>query len=299
MKGTKIMELIEMKSSVKRVNTFLDLPFRTQKPRKNGLTILIDNGISTQHFFDVVDSCRELIDIVKFGWCTCLVTKDIEKKIQYLLSKRVEFYFGGTLFEKAFQQGKLDSLYEYFKQCGCIYVEISNGTVALSNREKAKYISDFSKDFNVFSEVGYKDPQKSQDLAPEEWIEYIHEDIEAGALKVITEARESGRSGICSADGSIRYGLIQEILKSGVNLEDLVFEAPNKALQVYFIKQLGANVNLANIAFDDVIGLETLRLGLRSDTLNLFEGVLEPIRKINAGDRACQQLQHLQNSKPG
>jgi phosphosulfolactate synthase len=278
------MEMAKMTQSIERANTFLDLPFRTQKPRGHGLTLLIDNGVPTQYFFDVIDSCRELIDLVKFGWCTCLVTKDLEKKIEYLLSNKVEFYFGGTLFEKALQQRKLDSLYTYFKQCGCIYVEISNGTVALTNREKAKYISDFSKEFHVFSEVGYKDPQRSLDLGSSQWIEYILEDIEAGAVKVITESRESGRSGICSADGSIRYELIQEIFNSGINLEDIVFEAPNKSLQVYFIKQLGANVNLANIPFNDVIGLETLRLGLRSDTLNLFE---EGASKFSKDTRLC------------
>ena len=121
--------------------------------------------------------------------------------------------------------------------------------------------------------MGYKDHEKSQNLAPEEWVEFINEDLEAGAVKVITEARESGRSGICAADGSIKCELIQTIMSSGINFKNLVFEAPNKSLQVYFIKQFGSNVNLANISFDDVIGLETLRLGLRSDTLNLFEGV--------------------------
>lgn len=264
-----------MTQLIERASTFLDLPPRTKKIRDTGLTLLIDNGVSTQHFIDVIDSYTELIDLVKFGWCTCLVTKDIGKKIDYLFSKGIEFYFGGTLFEKALQQGKLDSLYTYFKQHGCRYIEISNGTVALTNRDKAKYISDFSKEFKVFSEVGYKDIQKSLDLAPEKWIEYILEDLEAGAMKVITESRESGRSGICSADGSIRCDLIQEILNSGINLKNIVFEAPNKSLQVYFINQLGANVNLANIPFEDVIGLETLRLGLRSDTLNIFEGGLK------------------------
>lgn len=263
-----------MIQTTEKVGTFLRLPSRTEKPRQSGLTLLIDNGIPIRHFMDVVDSYSELIDLVKFGWGTCLVTKDLHRKIEYLLAKGVEFYLGGTLFEKALQQKKLDALYTYFKQCGCRYVEISNGTINLSNREKAKYIADFSQEFKVFSEVGYKDAQRSLDLEPEEWVDYIFEDMAAGAVKVITESRESGRSGICSADGSIRCDLIEEILNSGINLEDLVFEAPNKTLQTYFIKQLGSNVNLANIPFNDVIGLETLRLGLRSDTLNLFEGVL-------------------------
>ena len=254
--------------------TFLQLPIREIKPRSYGLTILIDNGTPTQHFFDVIGSHSDFIDIVKFGWCTALITKDIDRKIEYLLSKGIKFYFGGTLFEKALQQKKLDWFYTYLKNYHCRYVEISNGTIYLTNKEKAQYISDFSQEFEVFSEVGYKDAQRSLDLPPEKWVEYILEDMEAGAVKVITESRESGRSGICLPNGSIRCDLIQQIFNSGINLENLIFEAPNKSMQVYFIKQLGANVNLANIPFDDIIGLETLRLGLRSDTFNLFEGVI-------------------------
>ena len=257
---------------LQNVNAFLELPERTVKPRQEGLTILIDNGVPTQSFIDVVDSCSHLIDLVKFGWCTSLVTKDINQKIEHLVSTEVEFYFGGTLFEKAWQQNKLDSLYEYFKRYSCKYVEISNGTVDLTNHEKAKYISDFSQEFKVFSEVGYKSSERSLNLLPQYWIEYILEDLEAGAIKVITESRENGHSGICSADGKLKCELVQEIL-SVVAPEFLIFEAPNKSLQTYFIKHLGSNVNLGNISFNDVIGLETLRLGLRSDTLTLFEGL--------------------------
>lgn len=263
-----------MTQLLERTHTFLQLPTREMKPRHQGMSILIDNGIATQHFLDVISSHREFIDLVKFGWCTSLITKDLDKKIEFLSNNGIDFYFGGTLFEKALQQRKLDALYGYFKQWRCRYVEISNGTINLSNRDKAKYISEFSKEFEVFSEVGYKDSQKSQDLAPEKWIEFILEDLEAGSTKVITESRESGRSGICSGDGSIKCDLIQKILNSGISSKKLIFEAPNKSLQIYFIKEFGANVNLANISFDDVIGLETLRLGLRSDTLDCFEGIL-------------------------
>lgn len=262
-----------MLKTIERKITFLELPFRDIKPRNHGLTILIDNGIPTKQFIDVIDSHGEFIDLIKFGWCTSLITKDLDKKIEYLRANNLDFYFGGTLFEKALQQRKVDALYNYFKRWGCKYVEISNGTIDLSNKVKAEYISDFSQEFEVFSEVGYKDTQRSMNLTPETWIEYILEDLEAGAVKVITESRESGQSGICAADGSVRCDLIDAIFNSEINLENLIFEAPNKALQVYFIKQLGANVNLANIPFKDVIGLETLRLGLRSDTLNLFQGV--------------------------
>jgi phosphosulfolactate synthase len=153
------------------------------------------------------------------------------------------------------------------------HVEVSNGSIALSNTEKAAFITQFASEYTVFSEVGYKDEVRSRDLPPKAWIEFIREDLRAGATKVITEARESGRSGICRANGELRYGLITEILDSGIPLDDLIFEAPNKDLQIYFIRKLGANVNFANIGVDDVINLETLRLGLRSDTLDLYEGV--------------------------
>ncbi len=163
----------------------------------------------------------------------------------------------------------MDAYYDFCRTHGCRYVELSNGTVNLSNAEKARYITEFAREFAVLSEVGYKDSEKSQNLPPARWIEYISEDLRAGARYVITEARESGTSGICRADGQVRFGLIEEILASTVDADDLIFEAPNKTLQTYFIKRVGANVNLANIALQDAIGLETLRLGLRSDTLLL------------------------------
>ncbi|AHE67640.1 hypothetical protein Loa_02096 [Legionella oakridgensis ATCC 33761 = DSM 21215] len=137
----------------------------------------------------------------------------------------------------------------------------------MDNHEKAMFIADFASEFEVFSEVGYKDQIRSQELHPAKWIEFINEDLNAGASRVITEARESGASGICRSNGELRYGLIEEIIHSGIDLNSLIFEAPNKDLQTYFIKHIGHEVNLANIAFDDVIALETLRLGLRSDTL--------------------------------
>ncbi|OUL19616.1 phosphosulfolactate synthase [Nostoc sp. RF31YmG] len=256
------------------MNIFLDLPLRTKKNRQAGLTILIDNGVPTGYFADVINSYREFIDIVKFGWCSSLITKDIYQKIEFLQLNGVQFYFGGTFFEKCLTQDKLNNFYEYHKYFGCTHMEISNGTIDLSNREKAKYIAELSLEFTIFSEVGYKDAEKSQELSANNWVEYIWQDLEAGATKVITEARESGRSGICQKNGELRYGIISEILNSGINAENLIFEAPTKDLQTYFITKVGANVNLANISFDQVLSLESLRLGLRSDTLLLFEGAL-------------------------
>lgn len=249
----------------------LKLPERTEKPRKTGLTIIIDRGLPTAYFQDVIRSYGHLIDMVKLGWGTALVTADLREKVQFAHHNNVAVFFGGTFFEKAFLQGKLKNYMQLCRELDIRYVEISNGSVALSNREKAEYISRFATEFTVLSEVGYKDQERSRELAPKSWIEFILEDLDAGATKVITEARESGKSGICRENGELRYGLITEILNSGISADNLIFEAPNKELQVYFIRKLGANVNFANIVPDDVISLETLRLGLRSDTLELFE----------------------------
>jgi len=249
----------------------LRLPERSLKPRTNGLTIVIDTGVPTAYFRDVIKSMGALIDFVKFGWGTCLVTPDLEAKIACLREHGVEYFFGGTLFEKFYVQGQVSSYAAFCRAYGCRYVEISNGTIALSNRDKAAMIEDFAKEFLVLSEVGYKDAEKSINLRPARWIEYIREDLSAGAWKVITEARETGTAGIVRPDGELRFGLMEEIFDA-VGAEKMVYEAPNKALQTYFIEKLGQEVNLANIAFHDIIGLETLRLGLRSDTLMLYEG---------------------------
>ncbi|WP_088033138.1 phosphosulfolactate synthase [Evansella clarkii] len=244
----------------------LVMPDRENKPRSKGLTILIDNGLPLQSFKDSVSSCGEFIDFVKFGWGTSIVTTTLGEKISCLKEHNIDYFFGGTLFEKFLSQGRLDDYHQYCREFGCRYVEISNGTIKLSNKDKGKYIGEFSKDFIVFSEVGSKDSTHSQTEKPEVWLEYIKEDFEAGAEMVITEARESGTSGLCSGDGEVRMDLIDEILAAEVDAAKIIFEAPSKKLQTLFIKKIGSDANLANIPFSDVIGLETLRLGLRSDT---------------------------------
>jgi len=250
------------------------LPERTEKPRRTGLTIVIDRGLPTGYFQDMIRSYGELIDLIKLGWGTALSTPDLREKVRFAHSHKVPVFFGGTFFEKALLQGELENYKQLCREVSIRYVEISNGSIALSNREKAEYISRLAAEFIVLREVGYKDQQRSQELAPKSWVEFIRQDFEAGATEVIMEARESGKSGICRDNGELRYGLISEVLNSGVSADDLVFEAPNKDLQVYFIRKLGPNANFANIAADDVISLETLRLGLRSDTLELFENTV-------------------------
>lgn len=249
----------------------LILPNRSVKPRNEGINLLIDNGYPTGYFKDVIESMSDKIDFVKFGWCTSLVSTNIEEKIKILKDNSINYFFGGTLFEKFLQQNKLEEFKNFLKKHDCQYMEISNGTIEISNTEKCKYIKEFSKEYKVLSEVGLKDSQKSEEMSPKKWIKCMQEDFEAGSFKVITESREAGNSGICRSSGELRVGLIEEIIDSSLNLCDIIFEAPNKKLQVHFVKKIGTNCNLGNIAFSDVIGLETLRLGLRSDTFFSFE----------------------------
>lgn len=249
----------------------LHLPIREQKPRNNGITILIDNGVPLNFFLDTINSSRDYIDFVKFGWGTSLITQELVEKMDCLTKNKVDYFFGGTLFEKFLSQGKIDEYYAYCKKYNCKFIEISNGTLNITNKEKAGFIKDFSNDFNVLSEIGSKDSSTSSMMLSSHWVEYIQEDLDAGATKVITEARESGTSGICHGNGDIRLDILEQIYASGIDLNKLIFEAPNKTMQAFFIRSVGQNVNLANIPFLDSIALETLRLGLRSDTFNFFQ----------------------------
>jgi phosphosulfolactate synthase len=233
--------------------------------------MVIDGGISLWHFADIISSGADYIDFVKFGWGTALVTGDLRAKLNVLRAHEIGFYFGGTLFEKYVLQDRFDDFRKFCLEHRCEYVEVSNGTIAISNSEKASYIRKLADDFTVVSEVGFKDPVRSEELRPGLWAEYIREDLEAGSWLVTLEARESGRSGICRPDGQLRFGLIEDVLASGISQESLLFEAPTTALQAYFVTRLGPDVNLGNIPAQGVLGLETLRLGLRADTLTAFE----------------------------
>ena len=252
-------------------HTALDLPARESKPRSNGITMMMDGGLPIRYFQDVIASSHQYIDFVKFGWGTSVVSDTLFRKIDYLQCHDVGFYFGGTLFEKHVLQGRFDEFRALCHECSCRYVEVSNGTIDLSNAEKAAYIHKLSGEFQVISEVGFKDADRSENLPPSRWIECIEEDLDAHALLVTLESRESGRSGICRANGELRYGLIEELLAGTGHRDRLLFEAPSTSLQAYFVKRLGPAVNLGNIAAADVVGLETLRLGLRADTLTCFE----------------------------
>ena len=266
-------------------HNFLDTPKRSIKPRDFGINSMIDNGVPTKYFIDVVESDAALIDFVKFGWCTALVTADLEKKIECLVANNVNYYFGGTLFEKALSQNKLDAFYKFLKDFDCKYMEVSDGTLTISSKDKAKHIGNFAKDFVVLSEVGKKDIDEANNMPISRWIDEIHSDLAAGATKVILESRESGKSGICDANGNLRTDLVESITKSRFRAADALWEAPNKMLQTSLISSIGPNVNLANIAFGDIVGLETLRLGIRSDTFDLYNATGSRYAELH-GDRA-------------
>jgi phosphosulfolactate synthase len=251
--------------------TVLTLPARAAKPRTSGVTMVIDGGIPLGLFTDLIELGAEYIDYVKFGWGTSVVTGCLAEKISVLDRHGIEFYFGGTLFEKFILQGRFEDYRRFCEVHSCRHVEVSNGTIELPNAEKAGYIRKLAGDFTIVSEVGFKDPGRSEMLPPSEWVASIKEDIDAGASLVTLEARESGSSGICRPDGELRYGLIEDVLSAGIGIDNLLFEAPTTTLQTHMITRIGPNVNLGNVPAQGVIGLETLRLGLRADTLTTFE----------------------------
>ncbi len=230
--------------------------------RDGGLTHVLDKGLGPRAWEDVLETAGDYIDIVKLGWGTAYVTANLERKLEVLADKRV--VIGGTFFEVVYARGKFDEYKRWLSDLGIDHVEISDGTVEIPRERKLELIADFARDFTVLSEVGSKDSEVV--YAPYEWVEWIKDEKAAGAWKVITEAREGGTAGIFRPSGEMRTGLVDEIAHS-IDFHDLVWEAPTKASQAWFVKHFGPEVNLGNIPPDEVIPLETLRLGLRGDTL--------------------------------
>jgi phosphosulfolactate synthase len=243
---------------------FLDLPPRPGKPRTDGLTHVIDKGLNLREIEGLFDTAGRYVDIVKLGWGTSYVTNNLEKKIALYRSFETPVVCGGTLFEAVFARGKLDEFKRWLTEHRFSHVEISDGTLEIPRERKLELIDDFARDFTVLSEVGSKDEEIV--YAPYQWVEWIKEELEAGAWKVITEGREGGTAGIYRPTGEMRTGLVDEIVHE-IDVGELIFEAPAKASQAWFVKHFGPNVNLGNIPPDEVIPLETLRLGLRGDTL--------------------------------
>jgi phosphosulfolactate synthase len=242
----------------------LSVPARPSKPREDGITIVIDRGCGVRALEDALETAATHIDFVKFGWGTALITPNLSDKIRVLRNHRVGFFFGGTMLEAFLLQDRLDAFRDFIDRHGTDTVEVSDGTVEFKPGKKPALIERMTRDYRVISEVGKKDPLHA--LVPTDWTSQIQADLEAGAWKVICEARDSAQAGIFRQSGVLRIDLIEEIVRQ-VPAERLVFEAPPKAAQVWFIERFGPNVNLANIGLDDVIPLETLRLRLRSDTL--------------------------------
>jgi phosphosulfolactate synthase len=243
------------------------LPERTAKPRKNGITMVMDKGLSLRQALDLVSVSGQYVDIVKLGFGTSLLTKDLNKKLQIYKDAEIKTYFGGTLFEAFIVRDMLDDYRRYLDKYKMEYVEISDGSIRMQHDEKCKLIEQLSKDYIVLSEVGSK--EEGVIIHPAKWISMMNKELECGAWKVIAESRESGTVGIYRPNGNAHVTLINKILQK-VPGEKIMWEAPKKAQQAWFIGLIGSNVNMGNIAPDDIIPLETLRLGLRGDTFMQF-----------------------------
>ena len=243
-------------------------PERPKKPREMGLTMVMDKGLSTIEAEGLMETSSEYIDIIKFGFGTSLLTQNTSKKIKLYKKHNIKVYLGGTLFEAFLIRGMFNEYCELIDELELDTVEISDGSINLEHNIKCDYIYKLSKKkLNIFSEVGYKSSNKI--IPPSKWIELMSKELDAGSWKVIAEARESGNVGLYSSHGEVRSDLIEEILTE-IPKEKILWEAPKKKQQLYFINLLGHNVNLGNINTTDVIPLECLRLGLRGDTFFNF-----------------------------
>ena len=247
--------------------TINNLPERTQKPRDKGITMVMDKGLSLRQVEDFIEVAGSYTDIVKLGWATSYVTPNLDQKIKLYQDAGIPVYFGGTLFEAMIIRGQFDDYRRVLDKYNLQHAEVSDGSITIEHAEKCDYINKLAQQVTVISEVGSKDVQKI--FAPYKWIQLMKAEIEAGSWKVIAEARESGNVGIYRGSGEVREGLVNEILTQ-IPGEKILWEAPQKAQQLYFIELLGCNVNLGNIAPTEVIPLETMRIGLRGDTFNLF-----------------------------
>jgi phosphosulfolactate synthase len=241
----------------------LNLPERAAKPRQEGLTHILDRGLSVAEVDGLVEVAGDYIDIAKLGWGTAVATGNLDAKLARYREHGIPVIFGGTLTELAIAQDRLDRLVAWLHELELEHIEVSDGTITLEHERKLELIERLAKEFTVFSEVGSKD--NTRIMAPFRWVEQIQSELDAGAWKVIAEARESGSVGIFRHDGEVRMGLIDEIAHA-VPPEKILFEAPRKDQQVWFIRRFGPDVNLGNIIPEEALSLETMRVGLRSDT---------------------------------
>lgn len=249
------------------MSDFLDLPRRPSKPRLGGITHVIDPGLSAREAEAMMDSVDEYVDLVRLGWGSAYVTRDLRRKLDVYRAHGVPAMLGGTMTELAWLQGKIDGLRRWLDDLGIEHVEVSSGIVPIPPEEKLGLIATLASDRTVFAEVGEKDPHAL--LAPYRWVELIRDALGAGATQVICEGRADGSAGVYRPDGEVRTGLIDEVAHE-IDVERLIFEAPQRGQQIWFIERFGSNVNIGNVHPCDVISLETLRVGLRADTLLLF-----------------------------
>ncbi|RYZ98607.1 MAG: phosphosulfolactate synthase [Sphingobacteriaceae bacterium] len=250
--------------------TISGLPNRVAKPRDSGITMVMDKGLSLREVEDFIEVSSPHTDIVKLGWGTSYVTPNLDAKIKLYREAGLPVYFGGTLFEAYIVRGQFDDYCRLLDKYKLELAEVSDGSIEIAHDEKCEYIHKLSEQVTVISEVGSKDIQKI--FAPYKWITLMQAELQAGSWKLIAESRESGTVGIYRDSGEVRQGLVDEILTQ-IPEEKIIWEAPHKAQQTWFIKLIGANVSLGNIATNDVIPLETLRLGIRSDTFEHFLGL--------------------------
>lgn len=243
------------------------LPDRSSKPRETGLTMVMDKGMSIREVENFLAVAESFTDIVKLGFGTSYVTPNLKEKLAVYRAAGIPVYLGGTLFEWFVARDNFKGYLKVLNDYNIEYVEVSDGSFILAHEKKCDYITQLAQDRIVLSEVGSKDVEKI--IPPYKWIELMSRELEAGAWKVIAEARESGTVGIYRGTGEVRSGLIQEILTQ-ISDEKVIWEAPMKPQQVWFIKLLGTNVNLGNIAPHEMLALETIRLGLRGDTFDHF-----------------------------
>lgn len=243
------------------------IPERTQKPRTYGLTMVMDKGLSisdTENFLSITDPH---VDIVKLGFGTSYVTRNLKEKIKVYQEHDVAVYFGGTLFEAFLIRNQFEDYLNAVKEYGVTYMEVSDGSISIPHAEKCGYIEKLAEYGTVLSEVGSKDVTNI--MPPYKWVELMRSELDAGSTYVIAEARESGTVGIYRDSGEVRQGLIQEILTQ-IPAEKIIWEAPKKEQQNYFLQLVGCNVNLGNVAPAEVIPLETMRVGLRAETFQLY-----------------------------
>ena len=243
------------------------IPERHQKPRLAGLTMVMDKGLSVNEAKNFLSSCHPHVDIIKLGFGTSYVTPNLKEKLEVYKEYDIPIYFGGTLFEAFLIRNQFEQYISTCKEFGISYMEVSDGSITIPHSEKCGYIEKLMQHGVVLSEVGSKDAEHI--MPPYKWIELMRAELNAGATYVIAEAREAGNVGIYRGSGEVREGLVQEILTQ-IPAEKIIWEAPQKAQQLYFIELIGCNVNLGNIAPTEVIPLETMRVGLRGDTFHLY-----------------------------